>query len=134
MQLIEVVLGFEFLGIHYTEWREMNQFCSDLYQLLLDSSAIDDIYKADIKAHKNLSDNNMAMTKLEIQSEIIAINNHSQHIFFPYKLELSPIIFDLNEAKYIQKSINFFQNVIPARLPAIKNRAVPVGINSQEHV
>ena len=82
MQLIEVVLGFEFLGIHYTEWREMNQFCSDLYQLLLDSSAIDDIYKADIKAHKNLSDNNMAMTKLEIQSEIIAINDHSQHIFF----------------------------------------------------
>ena len=120
MQLIEVVLGFEFLGIHYTEWREMNPFCSDLYQLLLDSSAIDDIYKADIKAHKNLSDNNMAMTKLEIQSEIIAINNHSQHIFFPYKLELSPIIFDLNEAKYIQKSINFFQNVIQHGCPLLK--------------
>lgn len=112
VQLIEVALAFEFLGIYYSEWRELNQFCSDFYRLLLDSSAIDDSYKADIEAHKNLSDNNMTMTKLEIKREIIAINDHSRHIFFPYKLELPPIIFDVNEAKHIQKSIKFFQKVI----------------------
>jgi len=112
-QLIDLLIALEFLGENDKNLPHMNELCSTIYQRLLDSPAIDQTFKYDIRDHKMRSDNNKGIHQRLTSMPIT--NDRSHGIFFPYRCDKhyeNHYIYNYSEARHIQESIHFLQKVI----------------------